>query len=191
MACCLTAPSHYLIQCWLIISKTHWHSSGSHFTRDNSAINRWNQFENYLSKYSHSALPGTNGLKSWHHSSIAIIPTGFVSFPYKHNSVEWVFYDAYKPRPSKQSQFIAWWEDTVADFAEMIFFDKPLLVLHIIFYGYWQRIAVFVAVLVIFYAMESIVEHLLLSIFCGFACPDPMKRPQDQVDSWSLHFYSD
>ena len=27
MACCLTAPSHYLSQCWLIISKVLWHSS--------------------------------------------------------------------------------------------------------------------------------------------------------------------
>ena len=27
MACCLTAPSHYLHQCWLIISKALWHSS--------------------------------------------------------------------------------------------------------------------------------------------------------------------
>ena len=25
MACCLTAPSHYLNQCWLIISKVLWH----------------------------------------------------------------------------------------------------------------------------------------------------------------------
>ena len=29
MACCLTAPSHYLNQCWLIISKVQWHSSES------------------------------------------------------------------------------------------------------------------------------------------------------------------
>ena len=36
-------------------------------------------------------------------------------------------------RYSKQSQFIAWWEDTVADSAKMAFFDKPLLVLQIIF----------------------------------------------------------
>ena len=28
MACCLTAPSHYMNQCWLIISKVLWHSSG-------------------------------------------------------------------------------------------------------------------------------------------------------------------
>ena len=27
MACCLTAPSHYLNQCWLIITKVQWHSS--------------------------------------------------------------------------------------------------------------------------------------------------------------------
>ena len=27
MACCLTAPSYYLNQCWLIISKVLWHSS--------------------------------------------------------------------------------------------------------------------------------------------------------------------
>ena len=27
MSCCLTTPSHYLNQCWLIISKVLWHSS--------------------------------------------------------------------------------------------------------------------------------------------------------------------
>ena len=27
MACCLTAPSHYLNQCWLVIIKGQWHSS--------------------------------------------------------------------------------------------------------------------------------------------------------------------
>ena len=39
MACCLTAPSHYLNQCW-IISKAQWHSSlEGNFTRDTSGIN--------------------------------------------------------------------------------------------------------------------------------------------------------
>ena len=38
MACCLTAPSSYLNQCWLIISKVEWHSSKGKVTRDNSAI---------------------------------------------------------------------------------------------------------------------------------------------------------
>ena len=52
MACCRTAPSHYLNQCWLIINKVKWHSSDSNFTRDNSAINHWNSFENHSSKIS-------------------------------------------------------------------------------------------------------------------------------------------
>ena len=34
MACCLTAQSHYLNQCLLIISKVQWHSSEGNFTRD-------------------------------------------------------------------------------------------------------------------------------------------------------------
>ena len=33
MACCLMAPSHYLNQCWLIISKVQGHSSDGNFTR--------------------------------------------------------------------------------------------------------------------------------------------------------------
>ena len=37
MACCLTAPSHYLSSCWLITSKVQWHSSECNFTRDTSA----------------------------------------------------------------------------------------------------------------------------------------------------------
>ena len=39
MACCLTAPSHYLNQCWLIINKSQWHSSEGNFARNTSAIN--------------------------------------------------------------------------------------------------------------------------------------------------------
>ena len=39
MACCLTAPSHYLNQCWLIISKIQLHSSDGNFIRDTPAIN--------------------------------------------------------------------------------------------------------------------------------------------------------
>ena len=50
MACCLTAPSHYLKQCWLIISKVLWHSFESNFIRDTSATIHWSQLENYLPK---------------------------------------------------------------------------------------------------------------------------------------------
>ena len=52
MAWCLTAPSHYLNQCWLIITKVEWHSSMDIFTRDNSAINHWNHLENQVPRIS-------------------------------------------------------------------------------------------------------------------------------------------
>ena len=39
MACCLTAPSHYLKQCWLIFSKVQWHSVEGNLTRDSPPIN--------------------------------------------------------------------------------------------------------------------------------------------------------
>ena len=42
MACCLTAPRHYLIQCWLNISSVQWLSSKDNPTRDTLAINHWN-----------------------------------------------------------------------------------------------------------------------------------------------------
>ena len=50
MACCLTAPIHYINQCWLI-NKVQWHSSQCNFTRDASAISHWNYLENHLSKF--------------------------------------------------------------------------------------------------------------------------------------------
>ena len=50
MACCLTAPSHYLNQCWLIISKVLWHSSEGNFIRDTSATIHQSWLENYLPK---------------------------------------------------------------------------------------------------------------------------------------------
>ena len=34
MACCLTAPSHYLNQYWLVICKVQWHSFEGNFTRE-------------------------------------------------------------------------------------------------------------------------------------------------------------
>ena len=39
MACCLTVPSHYLNQCWLIISEVQWHSYQGNVTGDASTIN--------------------------------------------------------------------------------------------------------------------------------------------------------
>ena len=58
----LTAPSHYLNQWWLTISKVQHHSPEGTFTRDTSAINCWNQPENTYQKF-HSNLPGANELE--------------------------------------------------------------------------------------------------------------------------------
>ena len=59
MACCLTAPSHYLNQCWLVISKVQWYLSEGNFTIDTSAMNHINSLENYLSKISSKISQGT------------------------------------------------------------------------------------------------------------------------------------
>ena len=52
MACCLTAPSHYLNQCWLIITDGYWHSSEGNFAASLSAINHCNWLKKYSSKIS-------------------------------------------------------------------------------------------------------------------------------------------
>ena len=45
MACCLTAPSHYLNQCWLIIREILWHSPEGNFTGNDQDIYPY-EFEN-------------------------------------------------------------------------------------------------------------------------------------------------
>ena len=47
MACCPTAPSHYLNQCWQFIIDVLWHSSESNFTGYIKMIYPWFEFENY------------------------------------------------------------------------------------------------------------------------------------------------
>ena len=49
MACCLMATSHYLNQCWLMISEM-WHSPDSNFIENTWDIYRWNEFEIYQSE---------------------------------------------------------------------------------------------------------------------------------------------
>ena len=41
MTCCLTTPSHYLNQCWLIISEVFWHSYEGGFTGNAQDIYHW------------------------------------------------------------------------------------------------------------------------------------------------------
>ena len=46
MACCLTTPSNYLNQCWLIIHEVPWHSSGYIIIRRSEEINQLNKIDN-------------------------------------------------------------------------------------------------------------------------------------------------
>ena len=50
MACCLTAPSHYMNQCWLIISQVLWYSPKSNFIGIAEDINLGNKPDNYTYK---------------------------------------------------------------------------------------------------------------------------------------------
>ena len=58
MACCLTAPNHYLNKCWHSISTVRSHSSEGSITRDSSGIRHWILFKNYFSKILFKFLRG-------------------------------------------------------------------------------------------------------------------------------------
>ena len=47
MACCLTALSHYLHQCWVLISEVLWHSPKSNFRASARASVLYGEFENH------------------------------------------------------------------------------------------------------------------------------------------------
>ena len=48
MASCLTAPSHYMNQCWQVIVKVLWHSPEGNFAANAQATILYNEFENYI-----------------------------------------------------------------------------------------------------------------------------------------------
>ena len=50
MVCCLTAPSHYLSQCWLPISEDLWHSSEANLTASTQISDLHNEFDSYTFK---------------------------------------------------------------------------------------------------------------------------------------------
>ena len=61
MACCLTTPSHYLNQCWLINSKVLWHSSEDDIIGIFEDTNQYTKLKITFLK-SHYDLPGANEL---------------------------------------------------------------------------------------------------------------------------------
>ena len=58
MACYLSAPSHYLNQYWLIISKIMWFSPEGYFTENIQDIIRHDMLQNYSSKITTISLRG-------------------------------------------------------------------------------------------------------------------------------------
>ena len=50
MACCLTAPSHYMNQCWFLISEVLWHSPESNLTVSSQDTALYHEFENNIFK---------------------------------------------------------------------------------------------------------------------------------------------
>ena len=69
MACCLMAPSHYLNQCWLIISEVLWYSPEGNFTWNAQDIYPWCEFENNWFKIT-STSPRDQWVKD--HSTVII-----------------------------------------------------------------------------------------------------------------------
>ena len=67
MACCLTAPSHYLNQCWLIIGTVLWHSSEDIFIRRCEDTNQLNKIENCIFKITLRS-PRGQWVQGWFHN---------------------------------------------------------------------------------------------------------------------------
>ena len=58
MACCLTAPSHHLHHCWLIINKVLRQSPEINFTPNAQATILYNESENHTFKFISTSLRG-------------------------------------------------------------------------------------------------------------------------------------
>ena len=64
MVCCLTAQTHYLNQCWLLICEVLWHSCESNFTVSTQTTFLYDEFEKYTFKTT-STSPRGQGVKFW------------------------------------------------------------------------------------------------------------------------------
>ena len=72
MACCLTAPSYYLNQCWLTITKVQWLSSEGNLTTNTST-----SIPKFSSKITHIKLfwnpPGANEFMAFYSSQYVLV----------------------------------------------------------------------------------------------------------------------
>ena len=89
MACCLTAPSHYLNQCWLITRGVLWHTSESSFAGIAQGIDSGYEFEKDILKNIFKSPRG-----QWVNFKLvpiwkcmyAIFQTDLIGYRYKHLS---------------------------------------------------------------------------------------------------------
>ena len=70
MACCLTAPSHYLNQCWLIIHGVLWHSPKIHSTGSAQNIILLNELKKCTCKSNSASLRGQWVYSLWPRDTI-------------------------------------------------------------------------------------------------------------------------
>ena len=66
MACCLTAPSYYLNQCWVIINGVLWHSADKNFAGRDQDINLSTRANALIAKLCY------HGLYGWRQCQIAL-----------------------------------------------------------------------------------------------------------------------
>ena len=71
MACCLMAPSHYLNQCWLIISKVFWHSPEGSLIGYSQKNLMWENYSNELNQIHQSITNEMVLLMQWSYVSFA------------------------------------------------------------------------------------------------------------------------
>ena len=80
MACCLTAPSHYLNQCWLNITGVLWHSLKGRNTGNAHKSYYYDRFENYTLKFKATSHQEVNPLHAKFFKGNKKIYLHFMSF---------------------------------------------------------------------------------------------------------------
>ena len=74
MAYCLTAPSHYLNQFWLLINEVLWYSPESNFPKGAQAVILYNEFVNYTFEITATSSRGQRVLPTETFSMVVVIP---------------------------------------------------------------------------------------------------------------------
>ena len=126
MACCLTAPSHYLNRFWLIISKVLWHSYEDIIIRRFEYTNQYSKIRDYIFKTTWRSLRGqwvnhcfSGGLFRWYNQNKTKHKTVCVCHRYSADSLvvnfqgtkslimgtTVIFLHKWKPRPSRKYVF--------------------------------------------------------------------------------------